>query len=454
MNILEEAAVFKSEKLLFTQGNLAFSLEERSKLIDQHTKELLYICRQLKSFKNDVEHIMKGRMPKSMISNITFNLVHNLVSCYLGLTVYEYLTTAYLLSDNYNDNYRLWKIYTRYSKEVEDLITNLEKENVFNLDEYAYIENLIPLSNTQKNPIRSLLNLEHLLSMINGEGLFHALIYYIRSIGNRLERLKIGLNDLTDDDFKTIYIANYNYYKEKYWPSEVTKFRQHIEENYFRRNHDKIEVLEKLLWDDKLQFRQDGTGRLWRDYFMDKKQLYFEMRRASLDNEQWKYFFYNLCRFEEYEKWIEEIQNNPILTLGSNNNKNEDTGSEININERIVSFFTNGILSVEKPSLLYFLLLAMWARRLLDNKEIPSFVRMVGEAYPALFNKERTEDRVIMSLQNMNGKADQFYDVYVKDQATMIEYIDLMYPLTKSGKRIKKCVFAVDLANKLFLGLK
>lgn len=312
MEKIEESAVFNSEKILFTSGSLEFGLEERSVMIEHHRTELIYICRQLKSFKKDVEHIILSRMPLSMVSNIAYNLVHNLVSCYVGLTIYEYLTTAYLLSENYNDNYRLWKIYTKYAKEVEDLIANLEEENVFNIGEEAAVENLITSSNSQKHAVRSLLNLEHLLSKINGEGLFHALIHYLRAIGNRLEKIKIGLNNLTDEDFETIYTANYNFYKKEYWPSEVIKFRHFIEEYYFRRNHDKVEILEKLLWDDKFQFKQDGTGRLWKDYFDDKKKLYFEMRRAGLNDDQWKYFFKNICCFEEYEKWIDELEH-PVI---------------------------------------------------------------------------------------------------------------------------------------------
>lgn len=125
-----------------------------------------------------------------------------------------------------------------------------------------------------------------------------------------------------------------------------------------------------------------------------------------------------------------------------------------NIPVKIVSFFNNRILNVEEPNLLYFLLLAMWARRLLESKEIPGFVRMVGEAYPDLFNEERTQEKVIMSLQNMNNKTTQYFDVFVKDQSSMVEYIDLMYPKKKNGSRRKDGERAVNLANKLFLELK
>lgn len=312
MKNIEESPLFQENERLFTLDPLVFGLEERSALINKHKTELLYVCKQLRSFKWDVEHIIDGKMPLSMISNLAYNLVNNLVSCYVGLTIYDYLTTSYLLSDNYNDNYRLWRLFAIYSKDVEHLIERLEVGNIFNIDEFVAIENMIPPTNMQKNAVRSLLNLEHMLSKMNGYGLFHALVHYLRAIEDRLERIKTDRNNLSDDDFETIYTANYNYYKEHYWPTELKRFRPHIEEHYLHRSHDKVETLVKLLLDDKYQFEQDGTGALWRDYFHDKKTLYFEMRKANINEEQWKYFFKNICKFEEYEKWIDELEN-PVL---------------------------------------------------------------------------------------------------------------------------------------------
>ena len=79
---------------------------------------------------------------------------------------------------------------------------------------------------------------------------------------------------------------------------------------------------------------------------------------------------------------------------------------------------------------------------------------MIGDSYPALYSEERTQEKVIMSLQNMNGKANQYFDEYVTDQLSMVEYIELMYPKKKNGSRRKDCERAVNLANKFFLALK
>ncbi|MBR0432122.1 MAG: hypothetical protein IJK15_00290 [Bacteroidaceae bacterium] len=121
---------------------------------------------------------------------------------------------------------------------------------------------------------------------------------------------------------------------------------------------------------------------------------------------------------------------------------------------KIAACFATGLLSVNEPSRLYFLLLALWARRLLTSKEIPAFVRLVKEAYPNLVDEERTEEKVIYAVQNMNKKADKYFDTFIKDQSSMIAYIDLMYPKKNDGTRRKDCEEAVTLASNLYLALK
>ena len=122
--------------------------------------------------------------------------------------------------------------------------------------------------------------------------------------------------------------------------------------------------------------------------------------------------------------------------------------------QKVAACFATGLLSVEDTSRLYFLLLAMWARRLLQSKELPAFVRMVAEAYPALLKDGRTEGKVVTDLQNMNKKAVHFFDKVVKDQGSLVEFVDEMYPKRKNGERSKYGEEAVALANKLFLVMK
>ena len=303
----------EADRLIYSENNLfsdelAFDLEERSDLINKHKDEVAYICKLLGNYIEDVNRIINGRMPSSMVSHLTYNLIHNLVSCLIGLTTYDYLNTSYLLPDNYDDNYILWAKFSESAKVIRILVKKLEDINYYNISIHPGVLNLIPKDNTDKNAVYSLLNLEHTLSLINGEGLFNALLYYMRALEEKLETIKTGINNLTDDDFKRIYYANYALYYETYWVNECKNFRHHIEANYFRGRESKIDVLERLLREEKSDFQRNPTGALWRDYFDDKKKLYFEMRRANLNEDQWKYFFKFICRFEEYEKWIDELE--------------------------------------------------------------------------------------------------------------------------------------------------
>ena len=304
----EEAfRLLASEKSLFADV-LPFDLSKRSDLIIKHKKEVAYICRLLDNYIEDVHRIIDGNLPYSMISHLTYNLIHNLASCLVGLTIYDFLNTSYLLSDNYDDNYKMWEKFSEAAKKIRVVIKKLNELNIYHKDANSGVGNLIPPKNNEKYAVYSLLNLEDELSLINGDGLFNALLYYLEALENKLVTIKTGINNLTDDDFERIYNANYALYVETYWRIEGKNFRHHIESHYFRRRESEIDTLIRLLSDEQYNFEKDGIGEFWRDYSHDKKMLYFEMKRAEVDEEQWRYFFKNICRFEEYEKWIDELE--------------------------------------------------------------------------------------------------------------------------------------------------
>ncbi len=152
---------------------------------------------------------------------------------------------------------------------------------------------------------------------------------------------------------------------------------------------------------------------------------------------------------ESHEQEAEEVAEEAEVV--EDEEKAEETSS---LEQTIATAFTSGLLSVSEPSHLYFLLLALWARRMLPSKEIPDFVRMVEKAYPSIVGEGRTEQQILYAVQNMNKKAAKFFDTFIKDQSSMIDYIDLMYPKKKDGSRRKEGEKAVRLATDLFLKLK
>ena len=292
--------------------HLEFNLEERRDFISDHNEEMAYICKRLSQYIEDVKHTLELNSSHSIVAHHTYNLVLDLAKASTSLTIYDYLYASYLLGEDYDKNYNNWLDFSNKAKPIKQLIQNLIKENYFNeTDETFHLDDIVPPTNPFVNAKRSLAILECKVSILNGEGLLSALFYYLNAMEDWLNRFKMGSYEVKDDDFEKIYAANYELYKKQYWVIDGASFRQHIRDNYFRPNKSQIEVLEEQLNYEKRDFSSNKTGSLWRDFFIDKKQLYFEMRRAELDDEQWKYFFKNICRFEEYKRWIEELKTPP-----------------------------------------------------------------------------------------------------------------------------------------------
>lgn len=438
------------ETIGFPLDILEFNLEDRKEFIKNHNEEMIYICSSLEHFYEDLTHAVEVGLSHSVASNLTYNMVLSLAKGLTSLTIYEYIRGAYILDDEYDTVYKIWESVYDSMKKIIPLLTKLDEENYFeeDVDYEDFINDIIPPHCTKINGCKSLLNLQRRISLITGNCLVNSLICNLRYMEQWLSEFKIGIYNGLGDDYNRIYLANYKLYRKEYWTNDGRIFRSHIENHKPHFEQLTPDYLAKLLWEEQKDFEHTDTGMLWRDFFEDKRGLYFEAKRINLKEDQWRYFFKQICRFEEYEKWIEELKNPNI----QDPNVGEETPN--NINEKIVACFTKGLLKVEEPNLLYFLMLAMWTRRLLQSKEITSFVRMVGEAYPAIYNEERTQERVIMSLQNMNGKSIQYFADYIKDQSTMIEFVESMYPKKKNGGRRKECERVVNLTEKLFLALK
>lgn len=294
---------------VYVKGCLWESLENRKAKIETYHNHINHVCGLLPQFVSNVSFAILNGKSKSMVSHLTYSLVFDLISIIKCLYEYEMLSSHYLLADDYDFDQKKWDEFRLGAIEVNKVIDNLESENYFNEKEDDDIKNDFFLYYLKYNkPIKSLLNLERHVSILNGDGLLNTLRYHLSIIENWLNRIKTSQYEIYDDDFETIYMANYNLYKRLYWPSEGANFRRHIENYYFRGKKSRIEILENQLIDEQANFEKDSIGALWRDYIDDKKSLYFEMKRAEINIEQWKYFFKYICRFEEYEKWIYELE--------------------------------------------------------------------------------------------------------------------------------------------------
>ena len=288
---------------------LDFTLEERQHFIKDHDEEMEYICSSLQHYLEDVEHTIDLGISHSVVSHLTYNLVLTLAKGLTDLTIYEYVRGAYLLDDDYDTTYKVWKSVHDSSNKIIPLLAKLEEENYFdddiNLEDFL-ADIVAPHCKLAQGYERHL-NLYRRVALKSSNSLVYSLNYFLRFMVQFLSDLKVGKYDDINEEYDKVFLANYKLYKKCFWPQEGRHFRSHIESQIPHYEQLTPDYLGRLLWEEKKDFEHTPTGILWRDYYEDKKDLYFEAKRIGLNEEQWKFFFKNICRFEEYERWIEEI---------------------------------------------------------------------------------------------------------------------------------------------------
>jgi hypothetical protein len=78
------------------------------------------------------------------------------------------------------------------------------------------------------------------------------------------------------------------------------------------------------------------VGKLWRDNSENIVQLALQMKNANLKEEQWKYFFRHVFELEEYDRWIEELENASKSKENANKQKNLSNASVLTENKEFM----------------------------------------------------------------------------------------------------------------------
>ena len=292
---------------------LDYSLEKRREYINGHDEEMEYVCSKMAHYIEDVNYAKSQNLNPSAIVNYTYNLLLILSKINKNLSVYDYLKCRYLLDDEYDKVDVIWQSFSQKAKIIIELIDDIGDDYFGgDINEEKFLYEIIPACFDKIDIERPILIYNMVLSLSLGPGLFRCLRIALRNTEGWLDDLRKGLylDNEEDGDYDYTYLINYNLYREKYWPNEGRNFRKHVAE----RNHHKEvtpDILERLLWDEQHDFESNKIGLLWRDFVCDKKAFYIEVKRINMDEEQWKYYFKSICRFEEYEKWIEELRNPP-----------------------------------------------------------------------------------------------------------------------------------------------
>ena len=304
-----------SERSAFPLDVLEFNLDERRTFIQDHDEEMDYICACLSHYYEDVKHAIDYGLSRSVVSHFTYNLVLVLAKGLTSLTIYEYMRGAYLLEEDFDNVYKSWKSVHDSAEEIIPLLVNLEKENYFDedIEMEDFMMDILPPYCDKAKGCEKLLNLHRRIALSTGSSLLTTLSCYIRHMEQWLADLKSGLYKAIEEDYDRVYWANYNLYKKEYWPIDGHDFRLNVQNDNFFSAEITPDFLKRCLWEEKRDFEHTPTGQLRRDFINNKKDLYFEVKRISLNEEQWRYFFKSICRFEEYQKWIEELNNPPLI---------------------------------------------------------------------------------------------------------------------------------------------
>lgn len=124
---------------------------------------------------------------------------------------------------------------------------------------------------------------------------------------------------------------------------------------------------------------------------------------------------------------------------------------------QIADCFIDGTIAVSPLNQLLALYAALLARRRLtkEQKEVKAFVNFVVSAYPSLISEERTIEKYVRALYDLTSKCKYKCNQYIRDQATMVEYVNGCYKQKQKNKKSKACSAMITLAMTLFekLGL-
>ena len=293
-------------------SELKNDLMQRRLIIGSYQLHMEYLMMQMSNYEDDVKRTVEFNLSASIISRITLNLLIVMVRTYNRIPAYRDSLERYLLDEEYDENYKNWEEFEKYGKEIEKLIFKLQENNIFAIDE---IDKDDALQNRHiikgfDGQVPPLVNFEQRLAYMNGGELLSCLQYMIDILRKEISDLKmIGLLR-NDDMMEEVYDLNFLLYAKKYWPEIQSTFRSHVSHQLLR-NKVTISGLEPLRYDFIHDFEiHKETGRIWHNKSEDKKGLAIELKGKGLNEDQWKEYFENVFKIEEYNRWIDELEEN------------------------------------------------------------------------------------------------------------------------------------------------
>lgn len=296
-------------------SELKNDLMQRRLKIGSYQLHMEYLMMQMGRYEDEVKNTVEFNLSASIISRITLNLLIVMVRTYNRIPAYRDSLERYLLDEEYDENYKIWNEFDDKSKKIEDRISELQKNNIFAIDE---IDKDSALQNHHiiqgfDGQVPPLVNFEQRLAYMNGGELLSCLQYMIDILRKEISDLKIIALLRDDDMMEEVYDLNYLLYAKRYWPEIQSTFRSHVSHQLLR-NKVTISGLERLRYDVMHDFElHQETGRIWYYNSEDKKRLAIELKRKELNEDQWKDYFEYVFKIEEYDRWMYELEHPNIV---------------------------------------------------------------------------------------------------------------------------------------------
>lgn len=308
----------------YKDQELKYNLGTRHSICGRYDAMVSYILEVLEHYEFDVKSILDFGLSKSMISHLTYNLVLQLIYYLDHIQEYQYVLVYYLLDERYKTNSKYLDDFENDINIVDTLLEVLKSDSFFNNEsyrnDYAFDrEYLKGRLGKQKKPK---FRLEKSISYLNGEQLLVCAKNLLDLAKKEFYTIKKGTTYYNMEFFAQVYDLNYLHYAKKIWPTKREQFRSHIANDLLRGNVT-IERLDNEYRSISKDFCTNDMGKIWENYSSDKAQMGYEIKRKMIDEEQWDYFFTNIFKMEEIDRWIEEIKN-PQLYVNNATFPNSD----------------------------------------------------------------------------------------------------------------------------------
>lgn len=269
--------------------------------------KISYILEGLEHYAYDVKNIIEYKLSYSLISNLSYNLVLQLGFFLDYIDNYKYVQDYYLYIDWYNNNEKYYNEFKDVYDEIIELLLKIKENGLYAQD--SYNKDIAFDKEYEKRRFgykkKPLFRIGKKLAYRNGNDLIPCLEHLLGITNKELCYIKNNDLYLSVEKLEKIFDLNYLYYVKNIWPTKKEQYRLHVTQGILRGN-----ITEERLDNEyralTKNFCTTSTGKIWEDFSGSKAAMALEMKRKTIDKEQWEFFFETLLKLEEINILISE----------------------------------------------------------------------------------------------------------------------------------------------------